>query len=106
MSREVGEIKTLDDLRYKVEHNTLTEDERAKYDDEDLQKLIRGEKVKIKGLGKSGADDEGDEYDNMKKEELVAEIASRVDADGNPLSTSGTNKELAERLRENDALNA
>jgi len=109
MSREVKEIKTLDDLRYKADHNLLTEDERAEYDDEDIQKLLRGEKVKFKGLGKQGYDDgedEGDQYDGMSKKELTAELASRVDENGDPLSTSGTNKEMAERLRENDAANA
>lgn len=107
MSREVpANPKTLDDLRYLAERNALPAELKESIDDEHLQKLLRGEKVKIKGFGKQGAEDEEDEYDGMKKDELVAELASRVDSDGNPLSTSGTNKEMADRLREHDASSA
>lgn len=105
MSREVPTPpKTLEDLRYHVEHNTLDAETRSQIDDEDLQKLVRGEKVKIKGFGKQGDDDaEKDEYDAMDKKELTAELASRVDKDGNPLPVSGTNAEMADRLRASDA---
>jgi hypothetical protein len=110
VSREVPATpKTLDDLRYMVEHNTLPADVRAEIDDEDLQKLIRGEKVKIKGFGKANASDDGedeDPYDKMDKKELTAELASRVDSEGQPLSTSGTNAEMAQRLRDHDEANA
>jgi hypothetical protein len=103
----VTEIKTLDDLRYKVDHNLLTEDEKAEYDDEDLQKLVRGEKVKIKGLGKQSAGEEsngGSDYAGMKKEDLQAELATRVDENDQPYQLTGTNDELIKRLEANDEL--
>lgn len=103
MSRQIeGKPKNLDDLRYMAERGQLPEG--MNVDDDDLQKLMRGEKVKIKGLGKSdGTSEEAPNYSKLNKDELVAEVASRVDSGGQPLSTDGTKDELIARLEENDA---
>lgn len=109
MSREIDTPKTIEDLRYLSERGLLPSDIKDKISDEDLQKLHRGEKVKIKGFGKQGgsdaADDAGaeDDYDNLTVDQLDAELASRVDDEGEPLSLKGNKADKVARLRENDA---
>ena len=120
MSREIkvnkdGHPTNLDDLRYMNERNQVPQDLLDEIDDEDLQKLMRGEKVKIKGFsGKSAAEDELEEkykdqaerdgYDKWKEDRLRAEVATRTNAVGEPLTLEGGKKELIERLRENDRM--
>lgn len=60
---------------------------------EQQQQLLGGDEVEV---------DENDEYEKWPKAELVAEIEDRNKGREEPMSTTGTKAELAERLRADD----
>jgi hypothetical protein len=104
VSREVGKPETLEDVRYLAERDILPDDVRDEVGEEALGKLLRNEKVKVKGYGKSVGEEveEAVDYEAMTVDELRAELASRTDEAGEPLNIEGRKSDLVARLREND----